>query len=74
VIPDGEYETFAGFLLDQLGHLPAVGEKVLWGDWSFEVAEMDRRRISRVTVRVAMPDTAGDASESFSKSRKRGED
>jgi CBS domain containing-hemolysin-like protein len=74
VIPEGEYETFAGFLLDQLGHLPAAGEKVLWGDWSFEVAEMDRRRISRVTVRVAMPDTAGDASESSSKSRKRGED
>ena len=74
VIPEGEYETFAGFLLDQLGHLPNVGEKVLWGDWSFEVAELDRRRISLVTVRMAMPDAADGASGSPSKSRKRGED
>jgi len=74
VIPEGEYETFAGFLLDQLGHLPNVGEKVLWGDWSFEVAELDRRRISLVTVRVAMPDAADGASGSPSKSRKRGAD
>jgi CBS domain containing-hemolysin-like protein len=70
VIPEGEYETFAGFLLDQLGHLPNVGEKVLWDGWSFEIAEMDRRRISLVTVRVEMPDASGTPS----KNRKRGED
>jgi CBS domain containing-hemolysin-like protein len=73
VIPEGEYETFAGFLLDQLGHLPVVGEKVQWGDWGFEVAEMDRRRISLVTVRVAVPDVVGGTASSPSKSRKRGE-
>jgi CBS domain containing-hemolysin-like protein len=74
VIPEGEYETFAGFLLDQLGHLPSVGEKVLWDGWSFEVAEMDRRRISLVTVRVEMPDASGDTAGTPSKNRKRGED
>jgi CBS domain containing-hemolysin-like protein len=61
VIPEGEYETFAGFLIDQLGHLPAVGETVVWGDWTFEVAEMDRRRIARVTVRAAMPEASTQA-------------
>ena len=57
VIPEGEYETFAGFLLDQLGHLPVVGETVEWGTWTFEVSEMDRRRIAQVTVRVVAPDS-----------------
>jgi hypothetical protein len=52
VLPEGEYETFAGFLLDELGHLPVAGEVVVWGEWSFEVAEMDRRRIAKVTVRA----------------------
>lgn len=74
VIPEGEYETFAGFLLDQLGHLPAVGEKVLWGDWSFEVVEMDRRRISQVTARVTVPDGADDAAGGPSTSRKKRDD
>ena len=50
-IPEGEYETFAGFVLDQLGHLPVEGETVIWNGWRFEVAEMDRRRISQVTAR-----------------------
>lgn len=49
-IPDGEYETLAGFILDRLGHLPAVGESVTYGGWRFEVAEIDRRRISQVDV------------------------
>ena len=59
VLPEGEYETFAGFLLDQLGHLPLAGEVVVWGEWSFEIAEMDRRRIAQVTVRA----TAAEQSE-----------
>lgn len=51
VLPDGEYETFAGFLLDRLGHLPVVGESLEWEDWHFEITEMERRRIAQVTVR-----------------------
>jgi hypothetical protein len=38
------------------------------------LAELDRRRISLVTVRVAMPDAADGDSGSSSKSRKRGAD
>jgi len=64
VIPEGEYETFAGFLLDQLGHLPVVGETVVWGDWTFEVAEMDRRRIAQVTVRVAKAEAPAEGTPS----------
>ncbi|MEX1216889.1 MAG: hemolysin family protein [Acidimicrobiales bacterium] len=59
VLPEGEYETFAGFLLVQLGHLPSVGETVTWDLWTFEIAEIDRHRIATVTVRIAaLDDTA----------------
>ena len=50
-LPDGPYETLAGFVLCQLGRIPAPGDSFSWDEWSFEVVEMVRRRI--VTVRVA---------------------
>jgi CBS domain containing-hemolysin-like protein len=43
-------ETLAGFLLAQLGHLPVVGESVVYGERRYEVAEINGRRISRVRV------------------------
>jgi CBS domain containing-hemolysin-like protein len=43
-------ETVAGFLLAQLGHIPVVGEAFEFEGRRFSVAEMDGRRISRVSV------------------------
>ena len=47
-VPDGEYETLAGFVLDQLGPIPEVGESIEHDGWTVEVAEMDRRRVAEV--------------------------
>lgn len=52
-IPDGPYETVAGFMVANLGRLPAAGDTVEATAASFEVAEMDGRRIARVEVRRA---------------------
>ncbi|GIG58057.1 membrane protein [Longispora fulva] len=49
-LPDGPYETLAGFLLAQLGHLPQVGERVEYEGWEFTVTEMDKHRIEQVKV------------------------
>ena len=49
-MPEGEYETLAGFVLDRLGHLPVPGEWVTHEGWEIEVVELDRRRIDRVRV------------------------
>jgi CBS domain containing-hemolysin-like protein len=51
-LPEGPYETLAGFLLDRLGHLPVPGELVVHEGWTFEVLQMDRRRIAAVRVRL----------------------
>jgi len=50
-LPDGEYETIAGFVLDRLGRIPAEGETVDEGEWSIEVVTLDRRRIAEVRLR-----------------------
>ncbi len=49
-LPDGEYETLAGFMLDRLGHIPGSGEIVEFEGWRLEVTSMDRRRIAMVRV------------------------
>ena len=58
-----EYETVAGWLLVELGHIPSVGEIVRYGDLTFNVDAVRRRRIVRVRVsRTADPDDGGGAS------------
>jgi putative hemolysin len=46
----GEYETVAGFMLDQLGSMPKGGEVVAVGDWRFTVVDVERNRISKVKI------------------------
>jgi CBS domain containing-hemolysin-like protein len=49
-LPEGPYETLAGFLMAQLGHIPVAGERLRVPGWTFEVVEVERRRIERVRV------------------------
>ncbi|ADW68842.1 hemolysin family protein [Granulicella tundricola] len=43
-------ETLAGFVLNELGHIPVVGECVMHEGQSFRVEEMSGHRIARVRV------------------------
>jgi CBS domain containing-hemolysin-like protein len=49
-LPEGPYETLAGFLMARLGHIPMAGETVEENGWEFTVVEVDRRRIEQVRV------------------------
>jgi CBS domain containing-hemolysin-like protein len=51
-IPEGNYETVAGFLLRRFGRIPEPGEKVTFEGAVFEIAEADRWRIRSVIVRL----------------------
>jgi putative hemolysin len=48
------YHTAAGFMLNELGHLPQVGEQFESQGWRFEVADLDGRRIDRILVTRAL--------------------
>ncbi|MGO9082851.1 MAG: hemolysin family protein [Streptosporangiaceae bacterium] len=52
-LPEGPYETVAGYLLAVLGHLPAVGESVEQAGRKLTVTQLDGRRIARLRVGAA---------------------
>jgi CBS domain containing-hemolysin-like protein len=61
-IPDGEYVTFGGFLLDVLGRIPEEGEELRFDGWELRIAEMDKRRIAKaVARRLESPSASGEA-------------
>ena len=47
---DAGFETLAGFLLQQLGHIPVPGETVEFEQRRYTVLAMDRNRIARVRI------------------------
>ncbi len=47
---EGHYRTAAGFLISELGRVPSTGDVVVFGDFRFEVADMDDRRIDKILV------------------------
>lgn len=49
-LPDGDYETLAGFVLARLGHVPKVGERVTQGMFLLEVSRASDRAIQEVTL------------------------
>jgi CBS domain containing-hemolysin-like protein len=46
-----DFTTVAGLVINELGHLPAVGEEITFRGLRFEVLEADERRVSRVRIR-----------------------
>lgn len=46
--PRGESDSLGGFIYDQLGKVPVVGEKVSHNGWVFEVLAVNDRRILKV--------------------------
>lgn len=47
---EGDYQTLGGFMMAELGHIPRLGEKILWKSWTFEVIDMDGNRVDKVLV------------------------
>jgi putative hemolysin len=41
------YQTFAGYLLQEFGAIPQVGQKITAGGWLFEIVDLDGRRIDK---------------------------
>ena len=53
------YQTLGGFVMYQFGAIPAIGQNFTWGNYRFEVVDMDGRRIDQVLVQMVPPDLAG---------------
>lgn len=55
------YHTLSGMLLLLLGRLPQTADTVRWGDWKFEIVDMDGKRIDKVLASRVPPEDGADA-------------
>lgn len=53
---DGPFETLAGFIMTELGRLPAVGDEVVGEDVVLTVEKLDGRRVVSVRARAIDPE------------------
>lgn len=51
-IPDGNYHTLGGFIVEMLEHIPKEGEELHYGPLVITVTEVEKRRIRKVRVEV----------------------
>ena len=58
-LPEGPYETVAGYVLAVLGDLPSAGDSVQVAGRTITVTELDGRRIARLLVAAVTPPPAG---------------
>jgi CBS domain containing-hemolysin-like protein len=55
-MPEGDFDTLAGFLLTLFDRIPKPGDQVAYDGWELKVTAMDGRRIDSVLL-VAPPET-----------------
>jgi magnesium and cobalt transporter len=53
-----DYDTIGGLVLQRLGRLPRLGEKLEYGGFEFRVTKADRRRIDMLQVTRVATDAA----------------
>lgn len=49
-LPDGDYDTVAGLVMQRMGRIPTVGDHVRGEGWSIRVAAMDGLRVDEVEL------------------------
>ena len=54
-LPEGDYQTLAGFMLAQLGRIPEIGDTVKYNNLSITVKAMDSVRINQVELTLPPP-------------------
>jgi CBS domain containing-hemolysin-like protein len=55
-VPEGEYVTLAGFLLDLAGEIPSEGATYPFNEWTLRVQSLEKRRISEIVVERHTPE------------------
>lgn len=49
----GHYETVGGFAMVELGKIPVTGDQFDWGEYHFEIVDMDGFRVDKVLIKKA---------------------
>jgi CBS domain containing-hemolysin-like protein len=51
-LPEGEYDTVSGFVMERIGRIPEVGDRIDEQDWMLRVRSMDGRRVGEVDMMI----------------------
>ncbi len=62
-LPEGEYDTLSGFLMNAFRHIPEVGERLEYGPYRFTVEAADPRGIERVRAERKTPAPSEEATQ-----------
>ena len=54
-LPEGDYDTLGGFLTNQVGRVPQVGEEIVWENLLFNIIAADDRKIEQVEIHLTNP-------------------
>jgi CBS domain containing-hemolysin-like protein len=49
-LPEGEYDTVSGFVMERIGRIPRVGDRIEEETWTMRVRSMEGRRVGEVDV------------------------
>lgn len=71
-LPEGDYDTIAGYIISQLGYLPKQGEhsEVMFENIRFTVLEVENRRIEKVKVEILPVEEKDDDEDDSDKKNK----
>lgn len=47
---DQDFDTLAGFIINELGEIPKTGDTMQWKIFTFEIVDMDNHRIDKILV------------------------
>ncbi len=59
MLPDGDWDTVAGWIIATLDRIPGVGDTATIDGHTLEVTQMDGFGIEEVVVRARRPQTSG---------------
>ena len=62
-LPEGEFETIAGFVLETLGHIPVVNEEFEHENLKFEIIDMQGLRIEEIKITKSETLEGGESGE-----------
>lgn len=58
-LPDGEYTTIGGLIMERLGRIPKAGDQVEEAGWSLSVRSVSRRRVDLVVASPVADEAVG---------------
>lgn len=60
-LPDGDYVTIAGLVLDQFGRIPSAGESIIVDDWQIQVRTVRGHAVTEVLLTQVERSADGDS-------------